>query len=257
VLAETSVPDERSLFVFQVGLAALWRAWGVEPHAVVGEGAGEIAAAHVAGGLLLDDAARLACARAALTLAAQERGVPTRAAAEAAMSQARLSGALAEVTIPIYSTVTGQIVAADKLDAAYWARNAIEAAQVGPTVEHLASEGYDVFVELAREPVIGPQIERTLANAGESGGVVQTLRADRSERDAILDALAHLETLGCRVDWSRQYPRGLRPTDLPTYAWQRERFWSEDAPEPRAAKQNGSSTAARGNHHEAAATGGE
>jgi acyl transferase domain-containing protein len=51
------------LFALQVGLAALWRSWGVEPAAVAGYGLGEIAAAHVAGILSLDDAARVICRR--------------------------------------------------------------------------------------------------------------------------------------------------------------------------------------------------
>jgi acyl transferase domain-containing protein/acyl-CoA synthetase (AMP-forming)/AMP-acid ligase II/acyl carrier protein len=45
-----------SLFAFQVGLAALWRAWGVEPGAVIGHSAGEVAAAYIAGALELSEA---------------------------------------------------------------------------------------------------------------------------------------------------------------------------------------------------------
>ena len=54
------------LFSVEVALAALWRSWGVEPDAVVGHSMGEVAAAHVAGALTLDDAARVICERSRL-----------------------------------------------------------------------------------------------------------------------------------------------------------------------------------------------
>src|SRR5262249_32869998 len=54
------------VFAVEVALAALWRAWGVEPHAVVGHSMGEVAAAHVAGALSIEDAVRVICRRSRL-----------------------------------------------------------------------------------------------------------------------------------------------------------------------------------------------
>jgi acyl transferase domain-containing protein/thioesterase domain-containing protein len=61
-MADTEVAQP-ALFALQVALCALWRSWGIEPTVVVGHSLGEIAAAHVAGAIALDDAARLVVLR--------------------------------------------------------------------------------------------------------------------------------------------------------------------------------------------------
>ncbi|MEO6795232.1 MAG: beta-ketoacyl synthase N-terminal-like domain-containing protein, partial [Mycobacterium sp.] len=63
-----------TIFAIQVALAALWRSWGIEPAAVVGHSLGEVAAAHVAGALSLEDAARVICARARMLRQVRGRG---------------------------------------------------------------------------------------------------------------------------------------------------------------------------------------
>ncbi|WP_394834887.1 SDR family NAD(P)-dependent oxidoreductase [Pendulispora rubella] len=63
-----------ALFAVQVSLAALWRAWGIEPEAVVGHSMGEVAAAHVAGALSLDDAAHAITVRSQLIRRVQASG---------------------------------------------------------------------------------------------------------------------------------------------------------------------------------------
>lgn len=64
--AEGVAETQPVIFAVQVALAALWRAYGIEPAAVIGHSMGEVAAAVVAGGLGLRDGVRVVCRRARL-----------------------------------------------------------------------------------------------------------------------------------------------------------------------------------------------
>ncbi|MFY1636764.1 type I polyketide synthase [Solwaraspora sp. WMMB335] len=84
-----------ALFAVMVSLARLWRSYGVEPVAVVGHSQGEIAAAYVAGGLTLDDAARV--------VALRSQAVRDRLAGHGAMLSVALPAAEAERRIAAYA----------------------------------------------------------------------------------------------------------------------------------------------------------
>ena len=62
------------LFALQIAFSAVWRSWGIEPHAVVGHSMGEISAAFVAGALSLEDAAQIICTRSQLMQRTSGRG---------------------------------------------------------------------------------------------------------------------------------------------------------------------------------------
>ena len=64
-----------AIFGVQVALAELWRSWGIQPEAVIGHSMGEVAAAHVAGILSLDDAIRVICLRSQLLKKLSGKGV--------------------------------------------------------------------------------------------------------------------------------------------------------------------------------------
>ncbi|WP_437512392.1 SDR family NAD(P)-dependent oxidoreductase [Sorangium sp. So ce1099] len=81
-----------AIFAMQVGLAALWRSWGVEPKAVVGHSMGEVAAAYVAGALTLEDAAAVVALRSQLVRRASGRGAMAVVELSAVEAAARLSG---------------------------------------------------------------------------------------------------------------------------------------------------------------------
>jgi myxalamid-type polyketide synthase MxaE and MxaD len=63
-----------AIFAVQVALAALWRAWGIVPDVVVGHSLGEVAAAHFAGALSLEDAARVVFHRSRLMKTVEGQG---------------------------------------------------------------------------------------------------------------------------------------------------------------------------------------
>ncbi|HET8659851.1 MAG TPA: type I polyketide synthase [Micromonosporaceae bacterium] len=102
-----------ALFAMQVALAELWRSWGVEPEAVVGHSVGEVAAAHVAGVLSLEDAVLVAFHRGRVMQQAHGRGrmatvaLPAAEAAEAVAAYAdRLT--VAAVNSPISTVLAGE-----------------------------------------------------------------------------------------------------------------------------------------------------
>ncbi|MEI5100457.1 acyltransferase domain-containing protein [Streptomyces sp. PmtG] len=111
------------LFSMMVSLARLWRSYGVEPGAVVGHSQGEIAAAHVAGALSLEDAARIVALRSQALTKIRGRGeMLTVMAPEAKVRElladwdGRLS--VAAVNGPATTTVSGDAAASREFNAA-------------------------------------------------------------------------------------------------------------------------------------------
>jgi phthiocerol/phenolphthiocerol synthesis type-I polyketide synthase C len=281
-----------ALFSVQVALAALWRSWGIEPDAVVGHSMGELAAAHVAGALSLQDAARVMAVRSRLLRRISGRGamalvelpladarrsldgcehLVSVAAANgpsstvlsgdpAALSaiverlgaqdvfcrpvkvdvashspqvdplRADLDAALAGLSprtaaIPFHSTVTGGLADGGELDGAYWVANLRQPVLFAPVVDALVAAGHDLFVELAPHPTLALSIRQVLDRRERSGAVLPSLRRDEPGRPVMLASLGALHVHGYPIDWSRQHPAGGRCVSLPSYPWQRERFW--------------------------------
>ncbi|MFJ9953469.1 SDR family NAD(P)-dependent oxidoreductase, partial [Kitasatospora sp. NPDC091207] len=124
------------------------------------------------------------------------------------------------------STVTGDFLETEGLGAEYWYRNLRETVRFDEAVARLSGQGYGVFVEVGAHPVLGPGIEETLEGLGGEAVVVGSLRRGEGGLDRFLTSVAQVWVRGVPVDWSVAAAGGRR-VDLPTYAFQGERFWLE------------------------------
>ncbi|WP_253780129.1 type I polyketide synthase [Goodfellowiella coeruleoviolacea] len=128
--------------------------------------------------------------------------------------------------IPFYSTVTGDLLDTTGLDAAYWYRNLRQTVEFERVTALLVEHGHGVFVECSPHPVLTVGVEETVERAGATGVAVGTLRRDDGGLDRVLLSLAELATRGVAVDWASVFAgSGARPVELPTYAFQRQRYW--------------------------------
>ncbi len=290
-----------ALFAVMVSLAGLWRSCGVQPSAVVGHSQGEIAAAHVAGGLSLQEAARVVALRSQALAALVGRGGMVSVSLAPAQFGARLERwgarlALAAVNgpsstvvsgdddaleellqecaadgvaarriavdyashspqveaireellealspsvprtgdVPFYSTVTGQLLDTAELDAQHWYTGVRQTVQFEQVIRSMLLDGRQrAFIEISPHPVLTVGVQDTVEDAlGDQGGdvvVIGSLRRDQAGLERFLTALAEVHVRGVDVDWGAVLAgrRGRRLVGLPTYAFQRRRYWLE------------------------------
>ncbi|MGM1059256.1 SDR family NAD(P)-dependent oxidoreductase, partial [Saccharothrix sp. Mg75] len=262
-----------AIFALEVALFRLVESFGVRPDFVAGHSIGEIAAAHVAGVLSLEDAATLVEARGRLMQALPTGGAmvavqasedevrehlsdevslaavngpnavvlsgvegPTLAAADHFGEQGRrvkrltvshaFHSALMEPMLDDFRAVVRELTFSEPsipvndrwTDPEYWVEHVRATVRFADTVTALDEAGATRFLELGPDAVLSGMVE--------SGTAVPALRRDRDEATTVVLALATLHAHGVTVDWEKYFgDSGATTVALPTYAFQRERFW--------------------------------
>ena len=126
--------------------------------------------------------------------------------------------------VPFYSAVTGQVMDGRECTAAYWYRNMREPVAFEQVIRALLAAGHGMFIEASPHPVLTYPVEDTIAAAGVVAAVTGTLRRDDGGPGRMLTAVATAYVHGAPVDWRPAFP-GAQVVDLPTYPFQRKRYW--------------------------------
>ncbi|RLV10397.1 polyketide synthase [Streptomyces griseocarneus] len=127
--------------------------------------------------------------------------------------------------IPIVSNLTGTLVSVEEITSAdFWVRHVREAVRFLDGIRALEEHGVTTFVELGPDGVLTAMGQDCAQ--GEGVAFVSALRKDRGEAEALTTAVARAHVRGVKVDWAAFFARAAAVrVDLPTYAFQRERYW--------------------------------
>ncbi|MYU17917.1 acyltransferase domain-containing protein, partial [Streptomyces sp. SID8361] len=129
-----------------------------------------------------------------------------------------------EARVPFFSTVDVEWADGTGLDADYWYRNLRQTVEFEAAVRDLAGAGFTTFIEVSAHPVLTVGIDEAVRDESVVSG---TLRRDEGGLRRFLRSAGELFVRGVAVDFTPFFGNTPAYPDLPTYAFQRQRYWLE------------------------------
>lgn len=127
--------------------------------------------------------------------------------------------------VTMVSTVTGKPIRSEELDAAYWGQNLRQTVRFSDAMTETLRSGPHLFIEVGPHPVLALPMEQLIQQGKGPSSVLSVMRRGKDARRTLLQALGALHAQGCTVNWEALHPQGGTVLPLPTYPWQRERYW--------------------------------
>jgi acyl transferase domain-containing protein/acyl carrier protein len=207
------------LFVLQYALARTWMAWGIRPKAMVGIGVGQLVAACLAGVMTQGQALALA-----VQFPSGRSGV-----APSSASPVPLPG-LNPPQIPLVSAASGDWMSeSEAVSPAYWRGAQAAPLTAGRAVEALRDDPDLILLDLAPDPIAGDLFQRN--QFGEQPIITPCCHGfddDEPGQRELLAVLGRLWEAGATIDWTAFHGAGTRRrVPLPTYPFERRRYWIE------------------------------
>ncbi|MDI5962393.1 type I polyketide synthase [Streptantibioticus silvisoli] len=133
-----------------------------------------------------------------------------------------------EPVIPIVSNVTGTLVEPGQItDPGYWVEHVRRAVRFGDAITAMRDQGVGLYLEIGPDATLTAMAQQVLDGQDAAPAVfAPLLRKNHSETRSFVTALARAFVTGVDVDWTAAFTDAApRPLELPTYAFQRERYW--------------------------------
>ncbi|MFF1699826.1 type I polyketide synthase [Streptomyces sp. NPDC058257] len=136
--------------------------------------------------------------------------------------------------VPVFSTLTGDWLDAANtpMDAGYWYRNLRQTVLFEQATRGLLADGHGLFLEMSPHPVLTVPVQAVIDETDQSTAVtLGSLRRDEGGAHRLARSIAEAHVHGAELDWQALFPAADRTTvDLPTYPFQRERYWPKSVP---------------------------
>ncbi|MEV5162580.1 type I polyketide synthase [Streptomyces sp. NPDC053728] len=140
-------------------------------------------------------------------------------------------------TVPFYSTLTGAMIDTTALDAGYWFRNLRSTVEFEAATRAALADGHRVFLEVGPHPVMALGLQETFDAEETEATALGTLRRNEGGTHRFLTSLAEAHVAGVSPDWRTVFGPRTGHVRLPTYAFQRSRYWPKPAVLPAPAEQ--------------------